>query len=107
MDTEFGSKLIILEPPREAQTVHNKLDTARPKPKAQWYIITAKWWQNWKSYVDFDKTGESGPRPDPIDNFPILSCQDPPLLKLELQLKRDVEVIPEEVWNKFTIWYYF
>jgi len=68
------------------------------------YVISASWWNQWKSWVDYDDTGISRPQPGKIDNSDLLE-PDKEHLRKAIKEKEDYILLSEEQWSALHAWY--
>lgn len=78
---------------------------------ATYYIISAKWYQAWESYVS---EKEEGAKPGPIDNTHLIDTElkdfhalvpNFALLNRQFQEKVDYELLHEDEWRLLKKWY--
>ena len=82
----------------EAQTV---------RPDKIYYILSSRWWKQWKEYVSFDYLSEGKPLPTAMDNFSIIEKDDPPgqeRLKKSCMENYDFLVVGQETWENLQEW---
>jgi hypothetical protein len=79
---------------------HGKLAAANT-----WYLISYKWFKNWKDNVEYEETGvTTTTQVDPIDNSDLL-VPDTTKLKFGLLEDTDYALVPTEVWSMLHSWY--
>jgi hypothetical protein len=61
---------------------------SKPKEGETWYVISQKWFEIWKKYVNYDDKDEEGGNPGEIENEPLLA--DPSQNKAS-RLSRNVQ----------------
>lgn len=71
-------------------------------PDKLYYIISMKWFSQWKDFVN------GGSRPGAIDNSDIISDEtiksNSPQLKMNLQENIDYNILSSEEWHKLHKW---
>lgn len=111
-DEEGDKKMEEEAPPYEEQrnTVKPILQTFRVELDKNYYVVSKKWLDKWKQFVDYSESGwreEEGP--GIINNLPLT---DQIMIgeKVVRNLKSysmegfDHEIIPEQVWDFFFKW---
>jgi ubiquitin carboxyl-terminal hydrolase 4/11/15 len=70
------------------------------------FLISQKWWDQWKMFVNFDDAEdapkEKRSKPNPIDNTDLLENGD---LKRNLTEGVHYSILFEPVWKSFVNWY--
>jgi hypothetical protein len=105
-----------LAPHEEKKQIKDLVDNTKLKEGQEWFVVDYKWWQLWKSYVNYDNTGSSGdadeppPRPGLISNADLLDSApaagvDSSRLRPGLVEEYDYVVVPKEAWIKLEAWY--
>jgi ubiquitin carboxyl-terminal hydrolase 4/11/15 len=69
------------------------------------FLISQKWWNQWKMFVNFDDAEdgpkEPPPKPNPIDNTDLLENGD---LKRNLTESVHYSILFEPVWKALVTW---
>jgi ubiquitin carboxyl-terminal hydrolase 4/11/15 len=75
------------------------------KPGDSFFLISQKWWDMWKTYVNFDDAEDTSKhsilRPGPIDNTDLLENGE---LKRNLMEGVNYWILPASVWNQLIVW---
>ncbi|XP_020575146.1 ubiquitin carboxyl-terminal hydrolase 9-like [Phalaenopsis equestris] len=105
----------IMELTREAEANLKEGDSA--------YVISARWWKDWQTYVGFDETElphrcnhsnnvalKNPRRPGQLNNKELISDgsnegSDRPMLHMDLQEGMDYHLVDQRVWKKLLEWY--
>lgn len=61
-----------------------------------WYLISSKWFDSWKDFVDYNEKGTKGEIPGPIDNEPLL-LQNEDILRQDVKENTDFVLVPEKI----------
>jgi len=95
----------------ERNIIQTILITDKMERGNTYYVISFKWFQLWKEYVDWidsgqqsqlNISGKSSRKPTPIDNSYLLKNNDD--LK-DLQQGYDYDIVPRRVWMRWIAWY--
>lgn len=101
--------------PAAEKRLIKELDWERKKTgkNQTWYLLSAKWLEDWKTYVDYDDSesdsdeddeGAEKVRPGPITNAMLLEPQSD-YLRRECTEGRHYIIVPEEAWRLWWKWY--
>ncbi|ELR25343.1 Ubiquitin carboxylterminal hydrolase 15, putative [Acanthamoeba castellanii str. Neff] len=101
--------------PAAEKRLIKELDWERKKTgkNQTWYLLSAKWLEDWKTYVDYDDAesdsdeddeGAEKVRPGPITNSMLLEPQSD-YLRRECTEGRHYIIVPEEAWRLWWKWY--
>jgi len=81
-----------------------KFDPERPgRPGATWYLVSAKWWEQWCEFSGSGSDSKQRPAPAPIDNVGLVDEHG--RLRLSLCHRVDYEVITEGAWKALYAWH--
>ncbi|KAJ1447542.1 hypothetical protein M885DRAFT_542426 [Pelagophyceae sp. CCMP2097] len=74
------------------------------------FIVAAGWYERWRSYVEApdegaNGKGQSGNRPDEVDNSPLHPTRCDAELRPGLLQGKDYVVLPERAWQLLRSWY--
>ncbi|KAK8882446.1 hypothetical protein M9Y10_045088 [Tritrichomonas musculus] len=87
--------------PEQCRIIRDLLQRTKILPNSEGFLISAKWFKNWKDHVGFN-----GPanffKVNPIDNKCLLSDNQ---VKDDLKVHVDYEVVPETVFSTLHEWY--
>eukprot|EP01114_Cavostelium_apophysatum_P023239 TRINITY_DN8699_c0_g1_i3.p1 TRINITY_DN8699_c0_g1~~TRINITY_DN8699_c0_g1_i3.p1 ORF type:complete len:802 (-),score=231.36 TRINITY_DN8699_c0_g1_i3:76-2481(-) len=76
-----------------------------------WYIVSARWWKQWKEYVSYDwhtSSDVSRQKPPPIENENVVEPGDPAgeeRIKKNAMENYDFVYVSEALWKTLHSWY--
>lgn len=73
-----------------------------------WYVVSSRWWKQWKDYVAYDwysSIDQNRPKPPPIDNSNLLEEGDEDKIKKNCMENYDYVIVSEEIWFTLHSWY--
>lgn len=95
--------------PQEERAVidalEKKADDEGTKLGQTWYIVSQRWWKQWKEFTGSDYPR---PRPGPINNDDIIESGDPPgeeKIKKSATEDYDFHIVSTDIWNLLQHWY--
>jgi ubiquitin C-terminal hydrolase len=74
----------------------------------EWFLISSKWFQQWKDYVGFETENPSGPMPGPIPNDTLISfttANQVAIINSDLKEEQDFVLVPSKVGKFLHQWY--
>jgi hypothetical protein len=94
---------------KEQQSIIRKLEAESSQRGLQagdtWYIMSAKWWEAWKLYVEYESgTKFSSDPPGPIDNIALVTPNDHTVLRNNALESFDFILISEDIWKTLHRW---
>eukprot|EP01087_Luapelamoeba_hula_P007900 TRINITY_DN1943_c0_g1_i3.p1 TRINITY_DN1943_c0_g1~~TRINITY_DN1943_c0_g1_i3.p1 ORF type:complete len:1256 (+),score=322.20 TRINITY_DN1943_c0_g1_i3:123-3890(+) len=80
-------------------------EAERVKKDETWFILSSRWFSQWKDFVNYDGYNYEGPRPGPISNDYLIRQGTMDYIRKDFSEGQHYEIIPERVWRALFTWY--